>query len=354
MAQGTTDIHVKFEERSPVHLTLFSNNDGSEFISRYRFGARAELTDALVPGGFLVVGGTLGNHADNMKAFNAQYELPVGSAGTRIGMSVFDGNIDLGRTFAYLGNHNEETSGNLYISHPLVRARKSSITGKLGFRVTDADYKLSDASSGRDNTRVIYLQLKADKEHSGGKSLAGLTISKGLGAILDGTGSGEALARRRNASDDFTRINLDLDRSQTLSALFSTSLRVSGQWTDDSLLASESWLIGGVSSVHGYQFGDGSGDRGYNASLSFSANPLKNRECLKFSAFIDYGYAYNRYILPGSKSKTDLLGVGFGVSSRIMTVAPTDFRVDIGFPLNSSKNNLSEKPVLYFETSIRL
>ena len=351
---GTTDINVKVEDRTPVHVTLTSNNYGSELVSRYRFGAQAEWVNALIPGGYLMAGGTIGNQIDNMKVFSGSYEFPVNSVGTRVGMSVLDGNFDIGKAFKDLGIHNEETSGDLYISHPFVKSRMSGLTGKLGLRAAEAKYYLMNEISKHDHTSVVYLQLNSDHVSLGGKSFGVFTISKGLGGALGGTKVEDPLSSRINASNDFTRFNLDLARYQPVSDMASAMLRVSGQWTGDSLLADEEWLIGGVNSVHGYALGEASGDKGYNASLSFRLNPLKNKEVLQLATFIDHGYAYKKYIQAGSKQTTELTGVGFGVSSHLFTIAPTDFRFDIGFPLNPSSNYADEKPVLYFETSIRL
>ena len=351
---GTTDIYVKVEDRTPVHVTLTSNNYGSELTSRYRFGAQAEWVNALIPGGYLMAGGTIGDQPDNMKVFSGSYEFPINSIGTRIGMSVLDGNFDIGKAFADLGIHNEETSGDLYISHPFIKSRMTGLTGKLGIRAADAKYYLMNEISKHDNTRVIYLQVNEDHVSFGGKTFGAFTISKGLGGALGGTHSDDPLSSRINASNDFTRFNLDLARFQPVSDTVSALLRVSGQWTGDSLLADEEWLIGGVNSVHGYALGEASGDRGYNTSLSFRLNPLKNKESLQLATFIDHGYAFKKYVQAGSHQKTELTGVGFGVSSHVFTIAPTDLRLDIGFPLHPSSNYAGEKPVLYFETSIRL
>lgn len=351
---GTTDIHVKVDDSSPVHATIYGNNYGSDYVSRYRFGANIEWVNSLIPGGHLIVGGLIGDNPDHMKVFSGSYEFPVNSCGTMVGLSAFDGSFDVGKDFADLGIHDHEISGNIYIRQPLSRSRGSRLFGKFGFRAAEAKYYLLDAISSRDNTRAAYLELQGDKVFAGGRGLADLTISKGLGGMFGGTDPGDPYASRIDASNDFTKLNLDLARYQPVSDIFSALFRVSGQWSGDNLLAGEEWLIGGLNSVHGYSIGEGSGDKGYSASFSLRANPLKNRESLQLAAFIDYGYAYKHLISPGSNHTTELTGVGLGISSHLMTIAPTDLRFDIGFPLNPSSNFLNDNPVLYFEASIRL
>ncbi|HWQ25199.1 MAG TPA: ShlB/FhaC/HecB family hemolysin secretion/activation protein [Chlorobaculum sp.] len=351
---GTTDIHVKVDDGSPVHVTLSGNNFGSDYVSRYRYGATAEWTNALLPGAYMTLGGLIGDKPKDMNVYSGSYEFPINSCGTIVGMSAFNGNFDVGKDFSDLGIHNEETSVDLYLRQPLIRERGEKLFAKIGFRGAEAKYYLMDELSSRDNTRVAYLQLQGDRVFAGGRGLANLTVAKGLGGMFGGTENGSTYASRVDANNDFFKANLDLARFQPLSDDFSLLVRASGQWSPDNLLASEEWLIGGIDSVHGFSIGEGAGDRGYSASLSLRANPLSNKQSLQLAAFIDYGYSYKRTIFAGSQHRTDLTGVGFGISSHLMTVAPTDVRFDVGFPLNSSTNHINDKPVLYFQTSIRL
>jgi len=351
---GTTDIHARVDDSVPVHVTLSSNNYGSDYVSRYRYGVTAEWVNGFIPGSYMALGTLIGDNPSHMKVFSGSYEFPVNDAGAMVGLSVFDGNFDVGKEFADLGIHNEEISGDLYARQPLIRQRGAKLTGKLGFRAAEAKYYLMSEISSRDKTRVTYLQFQGDRVFAGGRGLASLTLAKGLGGMFGGTGKGNSFASRFNASNSFFKANLDLARYQPLGESFSALVRASGQWSPDNLLAGEEWLIGGVDSVHGYGLGEGAGDKGCNVSFSLRANPLSNRESLQLAAFIDYGYAYKRNIFAGSQHKAELTGVGVGVSSHLMTIAPTDFRFDIGFPLNPSSNYLKDKPVLYFQAAVRL
>jgi hemolysin activation/secretion protein len=351
---GTTDIHIRIEDGTPFHLTLSGNNYGSDYVSRYRYGATAEWVNAGIPGSTLALGGLLGDKPDKMKVYSGSYELPVNSTGAMLGISAFKGNFDVGKDLADLGIHNEELSGDIYVRQPLARERGEKLFGKLGFRASQAKYFMLDALTSRDEVRVAYLQLQGDRVFAGGRALANLTFSEGLGGLFGGSEKGSPYASRLDASNYFFKTTLDLARYQPLSDIFSAFVRVSGQWTPDNLLASEEWLIGGADSVHGYMIGEGAGDTGYSASLSFRANPLENKEILQLAAFLDHGYSYKRAIASGSQHRTELTGIGFGVSSHIKTIAPTDFRLDIGFPLDPSTNSSNDKPVIYFQTSIRL
>jgi hemolysin activation/secretion protein len=350
----TSDIQVKVDDSFPVHVTLSGNNFGTDYVSRYRYGATVEWSNALLPGAFMTLGGLVGDKPDDMKMSRGSYEFPVNSCGTTVGMSVFNGNFDVGKDFSDLGVHSEVTSTDVSIRQELIRERGEKLFGKIGFRAAEAKYYMYDELSARDNTRVAYLQLQGECTFAGGRGFANLTLARGLGGIFDGTEKGSTLVSRVDASNDFFKTNIDLARYQPLSDNTSFLFRASGQWSTDTLLASEEWLIGGIDSVHGFSIGESAGDSGYSAGLSFRLNPLADKQILQFATFLDYGHTYKRTIFPGSQHSTDLAGVGFGVSSHLMTVAPTDVRFDVGFPLHPSTNRINDKPVLYLQTSIRL
>lgn len=350
---GTADLKVKVEESFPLHFTLTSNNFGSDFVSRYRFGGQLDWSNALMAGSTLTAGGFTGDKPANMHLINAAYSFPLNSVGTMMGLSALKGNFEVGKEFADLGIRNEERSGDVFVKHPLLLNRKSSLSAKVGFRLSDAKYFQLDEVSGRDNTRVLYAELQGDMLSLGGKSIANITLSKGLGSLLDGTESGDVMASRQNAGNDFLRANLSLARVQPVTPIFSTILTLSGQLSNTNLLAGEEWLLGGTNSVHGYASGEVSGDEGYSATLALRANPLTNKEMLQLSAFLDYGFAHKKSPLSGVKADTELTGIGLGISSRLQTVAPTNLRIDIGWPISPSTNSQGHVPVISFDTSIR-
>lgn len=351
---GTTDLRVKVEEHLPVHLNLSANNLGTDYVSRYRFGARLEWNNAIISGSYLALGAIVGDRSKDMHVLSGIYEFPVTSRGMVLGLSLFDGTFDVSREFTILNSHNEQLSGEIYLRHHLFRQRSGTLTGVLGLRAAEAKQYLLGEINSRDNTRVAYLQAQGNRTWLGGRTFGGVTLSHGLGELFGGTGDDNFFVSRSDASNDFFRVNLELAHYQPLAEHFSVFLKCSGQWTADNLFASEEWLVGGMDSVHGYTIGEGSGDKGYAASLSLRATPLENREILQLVGYCDYGYAYKRKVYSGSRHTTELTGVGLGILSHIDTVVPADLRFDIGFPLDPSTNQSGDTMQFYFQTSIRL
>lgn len=350
-SQGTTDLQVSVDDGSPLHGALSANNYGSEYVSRYRFGAEIGWSNALRQGSLLSIGGLVGDRIDRMRVFNAGYTMPLDTRGTMAAIQFMDGSFDVGKDFADLGIHNNETGIDLSLSRPLIRTRTGGLNAQIGFRGSNAHYYLLDEISSKDHTRAVYAGLQGDLVHNGGRSAASLTLTQGLGDLLDGTAQGDPLASRAGAGNDFLRLNASLLRLQPISPVFSALVRVTGQWSGDHLLAGEEWLIGGVNSVHGYAPGEESGDRGYAVNLALRASPLKNRELLQLSAFLDHGHAWKKN--SASRSGASLTGAGVGFYSKFDIAVPAEFRFDIGWPLDPGENSLAESPVLYVETAIR-
>jgi len=351
---GTVGVRALVKDSFPVHLRLFANNYGSEFVSRYRFGAQAEWTNAIIPGALLSAGGVFGEKPDHLAYGTGGYLVPVNAIGTKVGVNFSYGKSEVGKEFAELGIWNKMLTSGVFVTHPLIKSRTGSLSGELGFRYSDVKYYLlEDYLSSRDKIRLVYAEMRGDHVAWRGKSFASFNITQGLGSLLGGTKSDDPYASRIGADNKFTRLTLMFARQQPLNDTFALLGSLSGQWSSDSLLASEEWQVGGIDSVRGYAPGEAAGDHGYKGSLEFSAAPLKTKEILRLSTFIDHGVAYRKRTLLGQSDSASLTGAGFGVSSHIDFYVPIDIRMDIGWPISPRNNSLNEDPVLYFSVIVR-
>ena len=351
---GAVGIRAKVEDSVPLHLTLFTNNYGSEYVGRYRFGAQIEWVNALIPGALFTASGQIGDKPDYMSFENAMYLIPVNSMGTKVGLTGAYGSFTVGRDFADLGINNNMLSGGIFVTHPFVKTRTFNFSGELGFRSTDAKFYLMKEVSSYDKIRVAYLEGRGDHIIWGGKSFASLNVTQGLGGFMGGTSGNDPFASRPGADNEFTRVTLNIARQQPMGDIFSALVRLSGQLSSDSLLAGEEWQIGGIDTVRGYGPGEASGDHGYRGSLEFRAAPFNNKDILQLATFLDHGGAYRRQVMIGSKNITELTGAGFGLYSRLIYFVPVDIRLDVGWPLKPGQNYPNENPVYYFSVSTRI
>jgi len=349
----STDLLLTVEEHSPLEASVTMNNLGSEFVSRYRFGASVGLTNALLQGDRIAGGVTIGDRPERMNVLYGSYATVLNGSGTRLSLSIQEGTFEVGREFAALGITNSETSVAMTVSQPMVRRRSGGVTAGLGIRGSNARYEFLDELSSRDRIRALTLSLSGDLVHDGGKSIGSLSLSRGLGEFLDATGSNDPLASRAGADNDFFVINGSAARLQPLGEGFSLLVRCSGQWSDDRLLAGEEFLAGGIHSVHGYASGELSGLKGWNAGIAVRLTPLKDPEILQLSFYVDHAYAWKKDS-SGIGLDESLTGIGLGVASALDVGVPAELRIDLGWPLDPGSNTLDDSPIVYLDTSIRL
>lgn len=123
------------------------------------------------------------------------------------------------------------------------------------------------------------------------------------------------------------------------------SIAASGalQLSNQNLLPSEQFGLGGYETVRGYEEREVNGDNASLLSVEFRAPPVrpmqwalnkKIRDEWMFYGFIDFGYAWEHKSVPGSENTFWLLGVGPGMRYSLGTYV--DLRADFGFPLHST------------------
>jgi hemolysin activation/secretion protein len=97
-------------------------------------------------------------------------------------------------------------------------------------------------------------------------------------------------------------------------------VRTDGQWSNQPLLGSEKYSIGGLDSVRGYRRDYAVRDKGWFASVELRhlianvpvrANPAPNEGAVRLAAFVDTGQAWD--INGPGRSETTLTGVGPGI-----------------------------------------
>jgi hemolysin activation/secretion protein len=108
-----------------------------------------------------------------------------------------------------------------------------------------------------------------------------------------------------------------LGQGQYVQRLFNTQnqflLRVTGQWTDDPLLALEQISVGGAESVRGYRENQLVRDRGIVSSVEFRVPVLFDKAgagIVHLAPFFDFGGAWN---VRSSPSPTTIYSTGLGL-----------------------------------------
>jgi hemolysin activation/secretion protein len=155
---------------------------------------------------------------------------------------------------------------------------------------------------------------------------------------LQGAGSDSTKldVQRFNASRQYLYFRAGVSRIQPLPLGMSLFAKVDGQITADSLLSSEQFSAGGVTSVRGYVEAERLGDYGGRSTLELRSPSFGERISPKINdwhmlAFADAGALFVRNPLPGEQSSYTLVGVGVG--TRFVAFDDFNAAFDLAFPL---------------------
>ncbi|MBI2989003.1 MAG: hypothetical protein HYY45_19750 [Deltaproteobacteria bacterium] len=358
---GTTDIVLKVEDTLPVHLTLDYNNFGNRFVSRHVGGAELNLGDPWY-GSLLSLGGTFGGDPQFTTFKRANYTLPINNYGTKFGGYYNEGTFDVGGQF-----RTQELEGiihgwGLFLTHPFIRTRFTTLRGEFGFDLKDALLNSGKDHTSRDRIRLVKAGFNFDLTDSTGRTFVSAYVFHGLGDLFGGSSD-----KRRNpvntipssrrgfngkgADGDFTYGTVTLARVQGITSFLSLFLRTSGQISSASLVATEQFGIGGPNSVRGYTQREIVADEGFNASSELRLSVIPESDLIQLVSFIDYGSIHQREPAQGQDKFQSLLGYGPGL--RLSLPLNLSFRFDVGFPITPSENQKKIDPVYYLQASIK-
>jgi hemolysin activation/secretion protein len=358
---GATDVHVTVEDKRPVHFSLDLNNYGFNTISRYRFGAGAEIGNVLFDGGTLSVNAIWGNHPDQLLFGMGNYSVPIGGQGTKLVLGGSHGRFDVGGQLSFLNISGRTTIGDIAVTHPVIKSRFQNLLGEFGFSAKNNTLKLLDTTFGDDAIRLLKLGVNWDRLDLTGRWYTSVYGFQGLGEALGGMENNSPQATRRGADDRFTKGTMAAGRIQSLGHDVLLVLKGYGQITTGPVVVIEQMLLGGPDSVRGYQLGEKFVDQGLtlSAETRIPFFPSLMPASLKQSqgtVFFDYGTGSVRNPSPGEQRSTTLTGTGVG----FLTLLPwynANLRMDLGFPLGPKPIGGTlfgdRTPTLYFSISTR-
>lgn len=312
---GESDVTLNTEERFPFHIAIMTDNQGRKTVGTGRFGSMIS-TDSLF--GFrdrLSLGGYLGR--GNRVGF-ADYNIPIGHHGTRLGVSASAGNISVvNGPMRQFGVGGTSQVYSVYVTHPWYDAEGANISSysSANFKKSTSDimdYKYYDKS-----TFSVTQGFTARKDTDRGIWYTGHFGSAGFKALSGDT--------------DFLKYEGNLTRLHDFGKGIIGQFRVSGQYSpDDNLPWMEQFQIGGLSTVRGYSEGLLLGKSGYFASaevitpLPFIPKRLGSdklgyiypREMIKGAIFMDNGMIFP-YKADGSSIDGGELLMSWGLGLRI-------------------------------------
>jgi hemolysin activation/secretion protein len=233
--------------------------------------------------------------------------------------------------------------------YPVIRSRQQSLNAIVNLDAIETEIQTINGSgqesrASRDSLRVGRLggEYALEDIVLGGErpavNFASLRVSQGL-PFLGGTGNRNALPARQNERVDFTKVAIELTRTQTLfvpweGASVALKMTVKGQASRDVLPPSEKFFLGGSEINRGFYSGEVTGDNALTGSLELQLNTgldlsLFDRPfpiTAQFYAFYDRGETWENQ---NSDPNVRLSSEGVGVRLNLTRYTEFDVEGDI-------------------------
>jgi len=290
------------------------DNYGSKLMGPGQFTVGATGNQVLgVNDEWRLVGLTTGNGELNYGQFS--YNQVVTAEGLKLGANVWESRSNPGDVLEPLDLQGRAVAGAVSAAYPLLRTRNQSVLGRVLFDArnitTDIPTTLGPIRLVEDRIRALRfggLWLTADRLD--GQNSLDVEFSQGVG----GTKQDDPLKSRAGADGKFSKIVFDYERLQRLSSRWIVTLGAAAQWTNEPLLATEQYALGGRSYGRAYEFAELTGDR----ALAFRMEPAwldrVDRFAYQLYAFYDIGkvwYCDDPAFGP-TRSAQSLASAGFG------------------------------------------
>lgn len=274
---------------------------------------------------------TTPQNPDELTSAKWGYSLPLND-GRRLeaGVSGYTTNAKPSSTNGRLSGQSVEVWVNL--AQPLIRKRKQSLWLNTSLDVREKRQTYAHSGRADETLAVARASLSAWQRFSRGYLSSSLEVAQGLDAFGATVGNAPNLSRN-NADGIFTKLNARAAGYTDVWRIFGIYAELSGQWSNDPLLSSEEFSVGGSTYGRAYNYGEVSGDKGVAAALELRAGwdpDVAPIDFFQTYAFYDAASVSN-YTRTGSRSD-EVSSAGVGV--RVTFKDSTTFRAELAKPLD--------------------
>ncbi|WP_061289352.1 ShlB/FhaC/HecB family hemolysin secretion/activation protein [Azotobacter vinelandii] len=308
---GTTDLIVETRPAPLLSGSLDADNHGNRFMGQNRLGLTLNLNSPLGLGDLLTLRGMRSDEGQNYRRIG--YQLPLGPAGTQLGVAYSDMDYELSKDFDELDAHGNARIVTAFVLQPLIRSRAFNLYGHLQFedKFLEDDIDLFSSRSDK-RLRNWSATLSGNAQDSLG-GVTGFALTYTHGDLNIDSGDVERLdAATARTQGSFNKWNPAILRLQRLTERLSLYIHLQAQLSDGNLDSAEKFWLGGPYGVRAYPQGEATGDQGWlaNIELRYALTPA-----WQFSTFIDHGEVHlNEDTWDAGDNHRRLSGAGVGIS----------------------------------------
>ncbi|MBV9992131.1 MAG: ShlB/FhaC/HecB family hemolysin secretion/activation protein [Alphaproteobacteria bacterium] len=371
---GTIDVDLKVKDTLPLHASTAINNDHAQNTAELRsitnvsYGNLWQLGHSISATAILAP-----ENLDNAEVFVGSYGIPIWSTPWTLNVSGTYSNSNVqavagtgvfgkGFTFGASGLLQLPPWGDLAQSVSAGLTFKHNVND-VGFFVAPGEGCNLVDGHGNAGPRSCaeYIPLTFDYQVTKQTKSASLTGTATLTLGMRGLGSGirAIQTNRAFARGNFTKFNLDATYTRSLPWDMSLVSYLSGQVTDQPLLANEQFSAGGLTTLRGYLQSEALGDDGILASFTLNGPSLAPTMSELFGQgvvddwrlflFSDNAVAWMLDRLPEQRSVFPLASIGVG--SKIELFSHISGNVVMGMPMRNGVATKAWHPTVQFSAS---
>ncbi len=321
---GAADLTVKVSE-TPGQISgqIGVDNYGNRFTGAIRGTLDAALSNPLGLGDQLSFGYIQTD--EPMAIYRYSYTLPVGSWGTRIGVSWTQFHYQLEKDFASFLAHGNGTIAAIQLLHPIIRTRSGNLILQVSYDAKKLDDRADSTASITDRSVTgTHLGVVGDLRDGmlgGGLNSFSYMITNGNAEIHQPLvlAADQAAGTGLHSAGRFGKTNYEFRRLQKITDQATLLLAAQGQIGSKNLTSVEKFSLGGINGVRAYPTGEALGDTGFifQGELRYIVPGWKVfGGDVTAMGFWDQGYAViDRNPLPTDiTNKRNLSGYGLGGS----------------------------------------
>jgi hemolysin activation/secretion protein len=244
---------------------LSLDNYGSKYLGPGQLSVGAGINQLFgVNDQLRFAGVTTGN--SELSYGQLSYSQVVSSEGLKLGASASIARTKPGDVLEPADVRGRADTITLSAGYPVLRTRNQSLLGRALFDYRNINTDILGTRLIEDKIRALRLGLTwLAVDRLDGNNAVDFELSAGLG----GTKQSDLLKSRAGADGRFRKITFDYERFQRVGDSFGLTVGAGGQWTDQPLLSSEQFALGGRRFGRAYEPAELTGDR----VLAFRAEP---------------------------------------------------------------------------------
>lgn len=340
---AAADLTIRVTQKKVSGLVSVDNR-GTRFIGPIQIQSAISFNDVFGVPGQLGLQVATTAETDEMVYGQARYTKHLGNNGLKMEITASMGQTEPGHTLAPFEVESENKTAELTLSYPLHRARAENLDIYGTFTYRDLKTDTLGTNLSEDRIRALRLGANWNKaDRFKGITTANFQLSQGL-KIIGNTEENDNTSRA-DAAPEFTKFEATVSRDQLISNTnFSLFGAITGQFSENSLYASEEFGVGGEAFGSAYDSSEITGDSGAAARLEsrYTLYPEKANwvDRTQFYGFYDVGLTVDADPAAGQKSRRTLSSAGVGL--RLATRDDFNLALEVAQPIGrrvSALNN---------------